>query len=108
MTPQDFQKLLQTRMDKTANILSSKSAEYAFDNDKLFNFKAAARIDNITSEQALWGMFLKHLVSVQDLVKGRKKPSVSLIDEKIGDAINYLCLLEAIFIEKITDKEERA
>lgn len=43
-------------------------------------------------------MMNKHTVSVYNLVKKMtdgKEVSVELIDEKIGDMINYLILLEA-------------
>ncbi len=29
---------------------------------------------------------------------------MALIDEKIGDCINYLCLLEALLIEKLEEE----
>ncbi len=100
MTPQDFDKLLAARLDKIKAVLSSKATEYAHGNDRLHNFQVAARIDDTTPEQALWGMLLKHLVSVSDLVKGRLQPTRSMVNEKIGDTVNYLILLEAIFAER--------
>jgi len=45
-------------------------------------------------------MMVKHLVSVFDLIEGRIPTSQEMIDEKIGDMINYLILLEAVLKEK--------
>jgi hypothetical protein len=45
---------------------------------------------------------VKHLVSVLDIVddhaKGDKR-RIGLVDEKLGDAVNYLVLLEALLKE---------
>ena len=43
-------------------------------------------------------MLLKHWVSVRDLCR-QENPPVPLINEKLGDAINYLILLEAVLKE---------
>ena len=48
-------------------------------------------------------MFLKHFVSIQDIVekietKG-EYPEGDILEEKIGDAINYLILLETLIKE---------
>ena len=48
-------------------------------------------------------MLVKHLVSLFDIVDNwqRKQASVEMIDEKIGDTINYCVLLEALLKEKL-------
>ena len=99
MTPEDFNKLLRERVDKIFLTLDSKGVEYATDADRLHNFKVAAQIDGETPAQALWGMFKKHLVSLKDMKDGVTPLSKELIDEKCGDTVNYVILLEAIFIE---------
>jgi len=45
-------------------------------------------------------------VSVIDIVEGKRDFDGQILDEKIGDAINYLILLEAVLVEKskIIDK----
>lgn len=104
MTNQEFDILLNSRIEKIKSVLQSKAKEYA-KTDRLHNFKIAAEINKQTPERALWGMFMKHFVSVKDLVDDLETipilPNEKVIDEKIGDAINYLILLEALFIERL-------
>lgn len=83
-------------------MLASKACEYASDEDRLHNFKAAAELEGDTPAEALRGMLRKHWVSIADLVWSDtigEKPSFAMIDEKIGDAVNYLILLEALLKE---------
>ena len=96
MIPQDFDEMVVERCNKIKNILISKAAEYAFNNDRLHNFKVAGQLADTSPEQALWGMAMKHLVSVTDLINGNLENSRKIVDEKLGDMINYLILLEAV------------
>jgi len=98
----DFYSLLDRRLDKIQEVLASKAEEYSADFDRLYNFKAAAGMNGGTPGSALWGMLTKHLVNVRDLAEGRLEATPERVDEKIGDAINYLILLEAVL------KEEKA
>lgn len=99
MKAEDFKKLVRARLDDCQDVLTNKGEEYSRGGDRLHNFKTAARIENSTPAQALWGMYLKHLVSVKDmisdLVAGHPIPKHRLT-EKIGDSINYHLLLEGI------------
>ena len=99
MNTEEFDKILNYRLEAIGNVIGMKSREYAQGGDRLFNFRSAARINGCTMEQALWGMATKHLVSVQDLVEGRLDPDPEMVNEKIGDMINYLILLEAVLKE---------
>jgi hypothetical protein len=99
MTPENFDQLLQRRLTKCQEVLGSKAGEYAYNGDRLHNFRVAAQMNNEPMAKALWGMATKHLVSVQDLVKGLLAPTQHNVDEKIGDMINYLILLEAVLQE---------
>lgn len=94
-----FEKLLNRRIESIRKTLESKGKEYATA-DRLYNFKRASEISQTTPEKALFGMLNKHLVSVIDLIEGRLKNESSIVEEKIGDAINYLILLEAILEEQ--------
>lgn len=124
MNLDDFNKLLERRIKLTKDVLMSKSAEYSTKEDKLHNFKRAAQVADCSPEQALFGMYLKHLVSVLDIIEavdimhkeisGKsltpeevnkvnkvKTFTKELIEEKIGDSINYHILLEALLKETL-------
>lgn len=105
-----FDKLLRIRIGKIQKVLGQKGKEYSSDVDRLHNFKVAAILESIpeTPEQALWGMFKKHLVSVIDMIDktgSGEFPSDEMRNEKIGDCINYFILLEALLIERRDNTE---
>lgn len=86
------------------NTLSVKGGEYATE-DRLHNFKVAARMQGVTPKQALGGMMAKHTVSVYDLIWDEEDNDEMLWAEKITDHINYLLLLKAILDEEREDAE---
>lgn len=99
MTNQQFDLLLSRRMAMTQRVLGTKAGEYASDSDRLHNFKRAAAMLGVTPAQACVGFLAKHLVSVLDIVDAHQLPAQAVIDEKIGDCVNYLILLEALLTE---------
>lgn len=102
MNTEQFNKILADRQSKIAAVLSHKAREYADtgNDDRLYNFRRAAELQRTTPEKALLGMLAKHWVSVLDLIEERIPPTKATIDEKVGDAINYLILLEALLRER--------
>ena len=106
MKTKDFDLLVIERCEKIKNLLSSKGKEYASQDERLHNFKAASAASGRTPEQALWGIYMKHWVSVQDMVEGSLKPTAKLINEKIGDSINYHLLLEALMLERLSKEKQ--
>lgn len=101
MTAQEFNTLLSKRINKIQVVLGTKATEYATNNDRLHNFKVAASEFGGTPEEACKGYMLKHWMSVRDMIVGERPVTKEMIDEKIGDAVNYLILLEAILTEKL-------
>lgn len=95
-----FYTILENRLLKISDVLGRKAKEYALGGDRLHNFKTAARMKGESPALALWGMAAKHLVSVEDLVYGRLAATPEMVNEKIGDMINYLILLEAVLKEE--------
>ena len=110
MKHKEFKKVLTRRLYLTKYILDKKNKEYASNDDKLHNFNRAGNMLNVSPEQALIGMWTKHIVSLLDIVdninnygdeelikicngEGLTK---EMLEEKIGDAINYLVILEAM------------
>ena len=83
--------------------LTKKGEEYSRKGDRLHNFKRAAILGQTTSAEALLGMKIKHDISILDMIEDLKHNRVhdkDTLDEKFGDAINYLILLKAILIEE--------
>lgn len=108
MNSKDFNEIVLRRLDLVEDTLTKKAAEYAVNDDRLHNFNKAAAFTGKSREECLWGMALKHLVSVTDIIDKisvGQLPSKHLLDEKIGDLINYLCLLEVSITEKIENNE---
>ena len=101
MDKETFDKIIENRIEEIQSTLIKKGKEYASNADRLYNFKRAAEIGRTTPEKALQGMRLKHSVSVLDLIEGRLPLTKELIEEKLGDEINYLILLEAVLKEKL-------
>lgn len=106
MNQEKFDKILERRIELTKAVLSKKRAEYAGSNgDRLHNFRRAASMLNCTPEKALMGMATKHFVSILDMVDATEfnpgyPPPFEVIEEKLGDAINCLILLEAMLKER--------
>lgn len=101
MTHNQFEELLQRRLKLTGDVLGVKAQEYASATDRLHNFTRSSVITGESRGQVCIGFFLKHLVSILDMVDADAKSqshSKVYIDEKIGDAINYLILLAASLI----------
>ena len=106
MTSETFNDIVTERCTAIRTTLTTKQEEYATQDDVLHNFQRAAWVGETTPEKALIGMFLKHYVSILDMVDKAEEGQVhskEKIDEKIGDAINYLILLEALFKEHLYD-----
>jgi hypothetical protein len=105
MNAKTFNIIVNERVDLIKKTLTNKAKEYVINDDRLYNFKRAGEIARCKPKEALKGMMLKHLVSVFDLIEQEansdRDKQLYLIDEKIGDAINYLILLEALLKEEL-------
>jgi hypothetical protein len=95
----NFEKLLGETINSIQNTLASKNKEYGQNDDRLYNFKRAGEIGRCSPVEALKGMWLKHVVSVFDLIEGNLMNKEEIVNEKIGDSINYLILLKALLAE---------
>lgn len=110
MTEEKFNEILNNRLEQICTVLGIKAKEYVRNNDRLHNFNKASSITGEIREKVLWnGFALKHLVSVMDMLDDIQKdkiPNTETVDEKIGDLINYLILLECCIKERIQWEEE--
>lgn len=107
MNDTQFQAIVELRCKKIKSVLASKAKEYARQ-DRLSNFKKASALMGVTPATACMSFWMKHIVSIVDLVNDYEKgtkASPEMWNEKLGDAINYLVLLEAIVSENIAPSE---
>lgn len=107
MDDKEFSVIVDGCIVNIKNVLDKKANEYSNKNDKLHNFNKAKELMRCnTREYALLGMLNKHLVSVIDMIMKHEKegelPEEKILNEKIGDSINYFILLKACFMDDIT------
>ena len=103
MNNTEFEKIIEAQFDSCRETLLKKAAEYADDTDRLHNFKIAAKLQGVTPLTALGGMMAKHTVSVYDLIQGHEdglEIKKEMWDEKIGDSLNYLLLMQGLLAEE--------
>lgn len=100
MTRDDFMKLVEQRFEKCRNTLGVKKDEYAKESDAFHNFKMGAGLLGRTPLQVALYYSTKHIVSIRDMIES-ERPLITqdAWDEKIGDAINYLLLMDGMFHE---------
>lgn len=111
MDHDDFRVLFDYQIDRAASILVQKAEEYATNDDRLHNFRVAAKIQGTTEIAALGGMMAKHTTSIYDMIRESSQGRTyeyGQWDEKITDHINYLILLRAIVAEPEFPKENNA
>ena len=120
MEPKEFDELTEQVIERIRKVQTAKNAEYASVDDRLHNFKRAGAMRQVIPEEALIGMWTKHIISILDIVdklnvenKGVGLSFIvspvhlgipkAMIEEKVGDAIIYLILLEALLKERINN-----
>lgn len=91
-------KIVNSLLHNSMVILEQKGNSYTTE-DCLSNFKQAAMLQGCTTAQALYGMAAKHIISISNMVANKVDYDESIWDEKLGDAINYLCLLKVVIKE---------
>jgi hypothetical protein len=109
MTKLEFRdKVVEPRIEKIRDVLSTKSAEYAPGLDVFHNFQESVGMSfHKCREKVAWEMMVKHLTSIKDLLDMCELHDFSsnvtpaLIEEKFGDAINYFILMEGMVKETL-------
>jgi hypothetical protein len=107
MTQEKFDGIVDSTCKSIVNTLSVKGREYTRNNNPLHNFEVGAAMSSQTREKVLYGFALKHLISLADIrndIEKGKLPSLETIEEKFGDAINYLILEKASLIDRLDGK----
>jgi len=103
MTIKNFNKILESRFKKTRETYSRKMNEYATDLDVFQSFKEGVGFSfQDTPEGVAWNYAAKHFESIKNIISKipDEIPSHELVDEKIGDAINYLIIIEGLIKER--------
>ena len=90
--------IMAERLAYIQNVLLSKGKEYG-SVDRLHNFRRAARISGGDMVSCAKMFQLKHLISIEDLLTSKLEATREMINEKVGDAINYEVLMRAIQME---------
>ena len=104
MTRKQFvQDVVQRRVQLIQDVLQNKNEEYAGQEDVFKAFTEALPLSFHDTKQAVaWEFMVKHLQSIKMIIEARSKgvlPDEKALEEKIGDAINYLILIEGMFKE---------
>lgn len=98
MNTTEFNQVLEDQIQRCKDTLIKKGDEYATE-DRLHNFHAGAGLCQRSPEEVCASFMLKHIVSIYDMCRdasaGKSHP-LTIWNEKLGDAINYMLLLSAI------------
>ena len=111
MTRKQFvQDVVQRRVQLIKDVLQSKNEEYAGQEDVFKAFTESLPLSFHDTKQAVaWEFMVKHLQSVKMIIEARSKsgkiPDEKVLEEKIGDAINYLILIEGMFKEDMEPRK---
>jgi hypothetical protein len=104
----EFNTIVAKRCESINKTLIEKGREYANDDEVFHNFKNAAGISfHGSHEKVAWEFMVKHLQSIKDIIEhvsidgANGYPKEYLVEEKIGDAINYLILIEGMLKERV-------
>jgi len=105
MDRKEFNKIVDEFMGKSANVLKSKSHDYAEIDDVLINFK---RVTKIAKEYRFdfsnlheYGLFMCVLKidRIMNLTKGNKSPNNESVQDSFIDLFNYVLLSHICYIE---------
>jgi hypothetical protein len=111
MTSKEFTTtVVEPRLELIRKVLSAKGVEYGADKSAFHTFQQACKLSfHKTPQGVAWEFMCKHLQSIKDMIDDRQQfgtvPPKALVEEKIGDTINYLILLEGMFQEDINYTE---
>ena len=102
MTQENFNELVEARLQKVKATLIEKGKEYARNNNPLHNFEVGYKLTGEHPAKVLDGFLLKHYISYRDMladIQAAGDISPEKIREKFGDIITYFVIQEIIFLE---------
>ena len=106
MTEQEFDKVVEDRLETIKQTILIKGKEYRREGNPFHNFDKAGEMFNIHPIKALEGMRAKHDVSIQDIfndVANGKVVDPTVFTEKLGDRIVYDIIAEAMFFDNFNN-----
>ena len=106
MESEQFGFIVHNRLSSVEKTLDSKTDEYAR-GDRLSNFKQIAGLLSCTPEKALIGLVAKHIVATVDFINDIDRgvlQDYGKWDEKIGDIMAYMVLLDTLVHERINNE----
>jgi len=108
MNREYFKEVLDDTIDEIMYTLGTKAVEYVRNDNVMHNFDTGSRMTGDIREKIIHSFALKHHISISDIrndIESGNLPSKELINEKFGDAINYLILEKASILHKIDNHE---
>ncbi|MDR1196550.1 MAG: hypothetical protein LBL00_08780 [Endomicrobium sp.] len=102
MKAEEFVKIVEERLEIVKRVLKHKGYEYATQKNRMHNFYRAAGLLGSTTVAALRGMWVKHVVSINDIVddiEAGTPVKKSLVEEKLTDNIAYLLLMDGLLAD---------
>jgi hypothetical protein len=111
MSQEEFNQIVNQRLEATKSLLTNKGKEYIRNNDIFHNFNKAADMRGTSPLSALQGFLDKHIVSWLDIVSDVENSDLSKItekhiEEKIGDIVTYFVIAEALVKKIIKEKNK--
>lgn len=101
---QDAQQLL----NKCLQLLATKNSDYSETQDAFANFKLAAQIAGIPTEQTLLTLLGMKFARLHQLTAKGKQPKHESVEDTLVDIINYTLLLRGILQERSAGSNLRA
>lgn len=96
MDNQEFAIEVESAFLRSKRLLIRKEKEYSEGIDRLDQFKKVGILNNEPATKSLWGMAVKHVSSIADMVKNPTSYNLKTWREKLTDLRNYTFLLEAL------------
>lgn len=111
VSDEEMDKFINQRIELIKSTLLKKAKEYARNGDRLHNFNKGSKLYEKPREQVIYDFMQKHLISFDDMMRDLNSGDIKSIfmwEEKLGDIINYLVLLEASLKHRLLCQSEEA
>ena len=104
MTNEIFNEIVEDLINHCKDTLIRKGDEYSTEKDRLSNIRRMASLKGSSTAQATWDACIKHFASVMDQIESGVIPNEAWMNEKLGDIINYMLILKAVWLDSKAKK----